>query len=49
MSKPKRENIERGVYLTLIVIIVLFGLLKESPVAEGLLRALKEAFTIIIP
>lgn len=49
MRKPKRENIERGIYILLIIIIVLFGILKESPTAEGLLRALKEAFSILIP
>ena len=49
MKKQKRDNIERGVYIILIIIIVLFGLIKESPVAEGLLRALKEAFSILIP
>ena len=45
----KRSNrYERITYIVLIVILVLFGMLKDSDAAKVLMEALKNAFSIIL-
>lgn len=46
-KKPSRESIERGIYIALIIALVIYGF-KDSVAAEMMLRALKEAFSILI-
>lgn len=46
-KKLSRETIERTVYMVLIILLVLYGF-KDSVAAEMLLRALKDAFSILI-
>lgn len=47
--KISRKTAERIVYIILIIGLVLYGVFKDSTAAEGLIRAVKEAFTILIP
>lgn len=47
--KISRQTAERIVYIILIIGLVLYGVFKDSTAAEGLIRAVKEAFTILIP
>lgn len=47
--KISRQTAERIIYIALIVWLVLFGVFKDSTAAEGLIRAVKEAFSILIP
>lgn len=44
-----RPTAERLIYITLIVGLVLFGVFKDSEAAGNLIRAVKEAFSILIP
>lgn len=48
--KPKisRRSAERITYIVLIIILVLYGIFKDSTAAELLLRAVKDAFSILI-
>jgi hypothetical protein len=39
---------ERMIYILLIVMLVIFGIFKDSGVAEVLIRAVKDAFSILI-
>lgn len=48
MKKISRRNMERIVYILLIVVLVIFGILKDSGAAEVLIRAVKDAFSILI-
>ncbi|CDN31817.1 hypothetical protein BN938_1737 [Mucinivorans hirudinis] len=47
--KISRQTAERIIYITLIVGLVFFGVFKDSESAQGLIRAVKEAFSILIP
>lgn len=49
MKKISRQNKERMVYIALIVVLVIFGICKDSGAAAVLIRAVKDAFTILIP
>ena len=45
----KRSNkYERITYIVLVVILVIFGMLKDSDAAKVLMEALKNAFSIIL-
>ena len=46
--KKKSNKYERITYIVLIVILVLFGMLKDSDAAKVLMEALKNAFSIIL-
>lgn len=48
MKKISRRNMERIVYVLLIIVLVIFGMFKDSGVAEVLIRAVKDAFSILI-
>lgn len=48
MKKISRRNMERIVYVLLIVVLVIFGIFKDSGAAEVLIRAVKDAFSILI-
>ena len=48
MKKISRPNKERIVYIVLIVVLVIFGIFKDSGAAEVLIRAVKDAFSILI-
>lgn len=47
-KKISRRNMERIIYIALIIILVLFGIFKDSAGAEMLIRAVKDAFSILI-
>ena len=48
--KPKisRKTAERLVYILIIISLVLYGILKDLAAADTLIRAVKEAFSILI-
>lgn len=46
--EKKSNRYERITYIVLIVILVLFGMLKDSDAAKVLMEALKNAFSIIL-
>ena len=46
MKKISRRNMERIIYIALILVI--FGIFKDSAGAEMLIRAVKDAFSILI-
>ena len=46
--KKRSNKYERITYIVLIVILVLFGMLKDSDAAKVLMEALKNAFSIIL-
>lgn len=48
--KPKlsRQSAERITYIVLIIILVLYGIFKDSGGADVLIRAVKDAFSILI-
>jgi hypothetical protein len=48
--KPKisRKTAERIVYILIIISLVLYGIFKDSAAADTLIRAVKEAFSILI-
>lgn len=48
MRKISRRTMERIVYIVLIIILVVFGIFKDSGAAEVLIRAVKDAFSILI-
>lgn len=48
METKKKNKYERIIYIVLIVMLVLFGMLKDSDAAKVLMDALKNAFTIIL-
>lgn len=48
MKKISRQNKERMVYIALIIALVIFGIFKDSSAAEVLIRAVKDAFSILI-
>lgn len=48
MRKISRRTMERIVYIVLIIILVVFGIFKDSATAEVLIRAVKDAFSILI-
>ncbi|KAA6302904.1 MAG: hypothetical protein EZS26_001074 [Candidatus Ordinivivax streblomastigis] len=45
--KPTRKNIERTIYLLIIIILVAYGF-KDSEAAAVLINAVKEAFSILL-
>lgn len=47
--KISRQTAERVIYIIIIVGLVIFGVFKDSTAAESLIRAVKEAFSILIP
>jgi hypothetical protein len=49
MKKVKftQKNMERAVYILLIIVLVIYGL-KDSDAAATLMNAVKEAFSILI-
>lgn len=48
MKKISRRNMERIVYVLLIIVLVIFGMFKDSGAAEVLIQAVKDAFSILI-
>ncbi|MCS2956829.1 hypothetical protein NXX53_06010 [Bacteroides salyersiae] len=48
MKKLSRKTIERTIYIVLIVALVVYGMLKDSEAAANLLKAITEAFTLLI-
>ena len=46
--KMDKKTAERAVYIGLIIILVIFGLVRDSEVAAMLIRAVKEAFSILL-
>lgn len=48
MKKISRRTMERMIYILLIVMLVIFGIFKDSGAAEVLIRAVKDAFSILI-
>jgi len=48
MKKLSRTTIERIIFILLIIILVAHGLLRDSEAAANLLKAITEAFTLII-
>lgn len=51
-SKPKRrmsrKSKERMIYIAVILLLLLYGLLKDSETAARLLEAITNAFSILI-
>ena len=48
MKKISSRNMERIIYIALIIILVIFGIFKDSAGGEMLIRAVKDAFSILI-
>lgn len=48
MKKISRRTVERMIYILLIIALVIFGIFKNSGAAEVLIRAVKDAFSILI-
>ena len=48
--KPKisQKTAERIVYVLIIIILVIYGVFKDSAAADALIRAVKDAFSILI-
>lgn len=46
--KISRKTAERIVYILIIISLVLYGIFKDSTAADVLIRAVKEAFSILI-
>ena len=42
-----RKDVERAVYVLLIILLVLYGM-KDSDAAERLIRSVADAFTILL-
>ncbi|MFR9547197.1 MAG: hypothetical protein SNJ29_16725 [Rikenellaceae bacterium] len=48
-TKQKNSNkTERWIYIGIIVVVVLYGLLKDSEVATTMMGAIKDAFSILL-
>ena len=45
--KIKRKNVERGIYILIIIFLVIYGLW-DSETAAKLILAVKEAFSILL-
>ena len=45
--KIKRKNVERGIYILIIIFLVIYGLW-DSEAAAKLILAVKEAFSILL-
>ena len=48
METKKKNRYERITYIVLIVILIIYGMAKDSETAKTLIQALKDAFTIIL-
>lgn len=48
MKRISRKTMVWTIYIVLIILLVFFGLFKDSAVAEMLIRAVKDAFSILI-
>nr|DAX32043.1 MAG TPA: hypothetical protein [Caudoviricetes sp.] len=50
LVKPKisQKTAERIVYVLIIIILVIYGVFKDSAAADALIRAVKDAFSILI-
>lgn len=46
--KISRKTAERIIYIVIIIALVLYGIFKDSTAADTLIRAVKEAFSILI-
>ena len=46
-QKPSRKY-ERIAYVVLIVILIIYGMLKDSEAARMMMQSLKDAFSIIL-
>ncbi|WP_163319950.1 hypothetical protein [Dysgonomonas sp. 520] len=46
-NKISRKRAERIIYIVIIAGLVLFGIFKDSESAAALIRAVKEAFSIL--
>lgn len=46
MSPEKRKNLERGIFMVLIIGLTLYGL-KDVNAAEKIIRALTDAFALL--
>ncbi|MFR9546564.1 MAG: hypothetical protein SNJ29_13450 [Rikenellaceae bacterium] len=48
METKKSNKYEKIVYIALIVILIIYGMLKDSAAATALMDSLKNAFSIIL-
>lgn len=48
MKKLSRKVVERIIFILLILILVAHGLLRDNEAAVNLIKAITEAFTLII-
>jgi hypothetical protein len=46
--KISRKTAERVIYILIIIVLVIYGIFKDSAAADTLIRAVKEAFSILI-
>lgn len=46
--KISRKTAERIIYILIIMALVIYGIFKDSAAADTLIRAVKEAFSILI-
>nr|DAE55276.1 MAG TPA: hypothetical protein [Caudoviricetes sp.] len=46
--KISRKAVERVIYILIIITLVIYGIFKDSAAADTLIRAVKEAFSILI-
>ena len=46
--KISRKTAERITYIIIIIALVIYGIFKDSAAAETLIRAVKDAFSILI-
>lgn len=48
MEREKSNKYERLLYIVLIVILIIYGMLKDSETARMMMQSLKDAFSIIL-
>lgn len=48
MKKISREAAERAIYIIIVAVLVVYGIFEDTEAAETLIRAIKEAFSILI-
>lgn len=46
--KISRKTTERIIYILIVIALVIYGIFKDSAAADMLIRAVKEAFSILI-
>ena len=48
METKRKIQYERVIYITLIIILIIYGMLKDNEGARAMIDSVKEAFSIIL-